>query len=154
MAGAVPNPAGPMPPQMHWAVVLVLSWITFGLAGLIWIFKQAGFVKKIDPTSKATSMLLSSLGFMALQIVLFIVMIKSPSIAAMLSLLTMLLNVGIVIVGLMAVFGMRKSIVRYYNTVEPIQLQLSGVMTFFFSTLYFQYHFSRIAQWKTTGKLS
>ena len=143
-----------MPPQMHWAVVLVLSWITFGLAGLIWIFKQAGFVKKIDPASKATSMLLSSLGCMALQIVLAVVMMKSPSSAAILSMLVMLLNLVIVVVLLMAIFGMRKSIVQYYNTVEPIQLQLSGVMTFFFSTLYFQYHFSRIAQWKTTGKLS
>ena len=142
-----------MPPQMHWAVVLILSWITFGLAGLIWIFKQAGFVKKIDPASKATSLLLSSLGCMALQIVLA-VMIKSPSSAAMLSMLVMLLNLVIVVVLLMAIFGMRKSIVQYYNTVEPIQLQLSGVMTFFFSTLYFQYHFSRIAQWKTTGRLS
>lgn len=143
-----------MPPQMHWAVVLVLSWITLGLAGLIWIFKQAGFVKKIDPNSKATAMLATSLGCMALQIVLTVVMFKSPSSAAVLSMLVMLLNVVIVVVILMAVFGMRKSIVQYYNTVEPIQLQLSGVMTFFFSTLYFQYHFSRIAQWKTTGKLS
>ena len=143
-----------MPPQMHWAVVLILSWITFGLAGLIWIFKQAGFVKKIDPASKATSLLLSSLGCMALQIVLAVVMIKSPSSAAMLSMLVMLLNLVIVVVLLMAIFGMRKSIVQYYNTVEPIQLQLSGVMTFFFSTLYFQYHFSRIAKWKTTGVLN
>jgi len=78
---------------------------------------------------------------------------KSPSSAAGLSAFVMLLNVAIVVVMLMAVFGMRKSIVRYYNTVEPIQLQLSGVMTFFFSVLYFQYHFSRIVQWKKTGRL-
>jgi hypothetical protein len=53
----------------------------------------------------------------------------------------------------MAVFGMRRSIVQYYNTREPIGLKLSGVMTFFFSILYFQYHFSRIAEWKQTGRL-
>jgi hypothetical protein len=28
------------------------------------------------------------------------------------------------------------------------------VMTFFFSTIYFQYHINRIAKWKQTGILS
>jgi len=52
------------------------------------------------------------------------------------------------------VFSIRQSMVTYYNTVEPIQLQLSGVMTFFFGMLYLQYHMSRIARWKRTGVLS
>ena len=154
LAGAPAFAAGPMPPQMHWAVVLILSFFTGGLAGLIWAFRQAAFVKKIDPASKAMVMLFASLGLMALQVVLYIAIMSSPSSAATLSGLIMLLNLAIVAVGLMAIFGMRKSIVRYYNTVEPIQLQLSGVMTVFFSILYFQYHFSRIVQWKTMGRLS
>jgi hypothetical protein len=53
----------------------------------------------------------------------------------------------------MAVFQMRSSIENYYNTVEPINLRLSGVMTFFFAVYYFQHHFSRIANWKRTGYL-
>jgi hypothetical protein len=51
-------------------------------------------------------------------------------------------------------FSMRGAIQRYYNSVEPIGLRLSGVMTFFFNILYFQYHFRRIARWKITGQLS
>jgi len=39
---------------------------------------------------------------------------------------------------------MRDALVDYYNTVEPINLRLSGVMTFFFAVFYFQYHFCRI----------
>jgi hypothetical protein len=143
-----------MPPQMHWAVVLILSWVTFGLAGLIWAFKQAGFVKKIDESSKASVLLIASLALMVVQVVLYIMILRSPSSAGAIAGIVMLLNIAIVVVGLMAIFGMRKSIVRYYNTVEPIQLKLSGIMTFFFSVLYFQYHFSRIAKWKTTGTLS
>jgi len=54
---------------------------------------------------------------------------------------------------LVAVFQMRKSLVNYYNVVEPIGLRLSGSMTFFFHILYLQYHFSRIADWKQTGYL-
>jgi len=138
---------------MPWAVVLILSFFTGGLAGLIWAFRQAAFVKKIDPASKAIAMLAASLGCMVLQVILYFAILSSPSRAMTLSGLIMLLNFAIVITALVAVFGMRKSIVRHYNTVEPIQLKLSGVMTFFFSILYLQYHFSRIIQWKTTGRL-
>ena len=54
---------------------------------------------------------------------------------------------------LITIFSMRSSIQTYYNTTEPIGLRLSGVMTFFFSIYYFQYHFTRIADWKRTGVL-
>jgi len=60
---------------------------------------------------------------------------------------------GAVVCQIMAWFSMRNSLVNYYNTVEPIGLRLSGVMTFFFNVYYFQYHFTRIAEWKTTGVL-
>jgi len=63
------------------------------------------------------------------------------------------LDVILLVMGLVMVFGMRKSMVTYYNSVEPIGLQLSGIMTFFFTLIYFQYHFSRIANWKRTGIL-
>ena len=53
-----------------------------------------------------------------------------------------------------AIFGIRASMVRYYNSVEPINLRLSAIMTFFFNVFYFQYHFTRIAVWKQTGYLS
>jgi hypothetical protein len=66
----------------------------------------------------------------------------------------MLLNLVGTVLWLVAVFSMRSSLVRYYNTVEPIRLQLSGVMTFFFNMVYFQYHFTRIAEWKRTGQLN
>jgi hypothetical protein len=58
-----------------------------------------------------------------------------------------------IVLHLMAVFQMRSSLEDYYNTVEPINLRLSGVMTFFFAVYYFQYHFTRIANWKKTGYL-
>jgi hypothetical protein len=48
---------------------------------------------------------------------------------------------------------MKSDLEDYYSTEEPIHLQLNGVMTFFFGTLYFQHHLSRIAQWKKSGVL-
>ncbi len=146
---------GPTPPSMHWLVLLIFTWVTAGLAGLVWTFRQAAFVKKIDPSSKAVMLLvITTLGMVA-QVVMYIAAMRSLSSSsiATASGVILLLNVVIIICGLMAVFGMRSSIVRYYNTTEPIGLRLSGVMTFFFSILYFQYHFSRIVEWRKTGRL-
>jgi hypothetical protein len=66
---------------------------------------------------------------------------------------------GIMIVaGLIAylfgIFKIRDAMEEYYNSRENIGLTLSGVMTFFFSTIYLQYHVNRIARWKKTGVLS
>jgi hypothetical protein len=51
-------------------------------------------------------------------------------------------------VRLVARFIFRSELLQHFNTVEPIGLQLSGVMTFFFGGLYFQYHFNRINEIK------
>jgi hypothetical protein len=58
-----------------------------------------------------------------------------------------------VILYFVGVFRMRSDLEEYYNSLEPINLQLSGVMSFFFALYYFQHHFSRIAQWKRSGVL-
>ena len=47
--------------NMHWAAVLILGWITGGLVMLFWTFKEASFVQKIDPASKAFTMFAVSL---------------------------------------------------------------------------------------------
>jgi hypothetical protein len=143
-----------MPPNQHWLVVLILSGVTCGLGGLVWMFREAFFVKKIDPASKAIMLIGVTLIGMVLQLVITYGAASGSMMApAAATIIVMLLNFVIIITGLIAVFSMRKSIVTYYNTVEPIGLQLSGVMTFFFSILYFQYHFSRILSWKKTGRL-
>ena len=147
--------AGPMPPDMHWAVVLILSWITCGLGGLIWTFRQASFVKKINPASKAVLLLVVSLLAMVAQVVVYIAAFSAGSFSGVQAAvgIILLLNIVILIAALAAIFGMRRSLVNYYNTVEPMGLRLSGAMTFFFNVLYFQYHLSRIARWKKTGQL-
>jgi hypothetical protein len=148
-------PGGPMPPNLHWAVVMILAWVTGGLAGLIWAFKEAAFVKKIDPSSKALMLLTLTLIGMVVLVVLAVGAMSSGSASAMAAAggLIMILNLVIGVTGLVTIFSMRSSIQRYYNSTEPIGLRLSGVMTFFFSILYFQYHFSRIVEWKKTGRL-
>ncbi|MDR3750073.1 MAG: hypothetical protein P4K94_01170 [Terracidiphilus sp.] len=154
--GAMPAPFAnsPIPPGLHWFLVIVLSAITFGLFGLIWAFRQAAFVRKIDPSSKAVTLLvLNLLGAMVMVGLALAATQASTNTMAEILLVELVLNVILLVMGLVMVFSMRKSMVRYYNSVEPIGLRLSGVMTFFFSLIYFQYHFSRIANWKKTGRL-
>jgi hypothetical protein len=170
-----PNPMGgaayPPPPSLHWALLLVIG-IFFGLFITIWAFIQAGWVKSIDPASKATRDLIIAICFPIVGVVFLIGFLivsgvatglassmDHPSVALIGSLVSgfgifMLMCFGSLIFHLKAFFGMKNSIERYYNTVEPISLRLSGVMTFFFNVIYFQYHFTRIAEWKRTGVLS
>jgi hypothetical protein len=158
---------GLMPPSMHWALVLVIS-VFCGFFALIWLFVQASFVKKLDPNNKSIMMFIVSflvgIGGMIVMMVVGIGMggaaaSMNSSSAAMAALPVMILVnlvVGLLpaVFAIIGVFGMRRSLVNYYNTVEPIGLQLSGVMTFFFAIFYFQYHFMRIANWKQTGVLT
>ena len=45
---------GPIPPSLHWALLLLLSIVSLGLFSRMWIFVQARFVKKIDPAGYAS----------------------------------------------------------------------------------------------------
>jgi GYF domain 2 len=170
--------AGAVPPGLHWFVLLLLGCLTGGILMWIWIFVQASFVKKIEPRNKAIMWLLlgilgtvGSLGTLVYVIAQFHIdfaALRDPeAVTALVNLIVAYLkeNVALIIVcyagsflgGICMIVGyftMRGGIQRYYNTVEPIGLRLSGVMTFFFNILYFQYHFRRIARWKTTGQLS
>jgi GYF domain 2 len=157
-----PRGTGPIPPSLHWALVLLLGMFT-GLFTTVWMFIQASFIKKIDPQNKAT--MLYALGLVAVLAgsaiaVIFAILAaprlqnqdaSGPVLGIGLGLLMVVVIFAGTVLFIVGAFSIRSSMLRYYNTVEPINLRLSGVMTFFFNTLYFQYHFSRIAKWKETG---
>jgi hypothetical protein len=65
-----------------------------------------------------------------------------------------LLIMGGFVAYLVGMFSIKAAMEEYYNSTENIGLQLSGVMTFFFSTVYIQYHINSLARWKKTGALS
>lgn len=146
---------GIIPPDFHWALVLLVSFFC-SVFQIVWLFIEAGFVKKIDSESKGVAFLV---GALITQVVAVIVLFTSigmspnqePSFAFFVPFIFIM--IAGTVLHFIALFQMRSSIQNYYNTVEPINLRLSGVMTFFFAVFYFQYHFSRIANWKRTGYL-
>jgi GYF domain 2 len=150
--------AGPVPPDFHWALVLVIGFFC-SIFQFVWLFIEASFVKKIRPQSNFLAFLIAGISCLIGSVIVFyggiIVMAANnsndPPVA-----LFLILGAGYltgIVLYIVGIFKMRAAIEEYYNSVEPINLRLSGVMTFFFNVLYFQYHFSRIAQWKKTGYL-
>jgi len=122
----------PTPPSLHWGIVLALSVVTLGVFAWIWAFVQAISVKRLTGTWKPL------LWFTATCTLLIAALIRDPD--AKISSLWLLFALG--------VFSMRRQLVRYYNNVEPIDLDLGRVETFFGSIFYIQYHLTRIARMK------
>jgi hypothetical protein len=137
----------PNPPNLHWGVVLLLGIVTCGIFSCVWMFIQASYVTKIDRNSKA--MVFYGIGLGA-AIFGNIVASLLHSEARALGYLVYFGGLVLVIVGH---FNIKASLEEHFNSAEPINLRLSGVMTFFFNALYFQYHFTRINNWRRTGIL-
>jgi hypothetical protein len=146
-----------IPPDLHWFVVLLLS-ITW-IFPFIWAFVMAGYAKKINSTSKAGVLY----GFWFVCWIIYLILIvaaqaagsemDSDAAAGFAAMIFFVLIAGVVLC-IVGNFSIRRSMLTYYNSVEPIRLNLSGGMTFFFGILYLQYHMSRIARWKKTGVLT
>lgn len=149
-AAAAPAPERelvPLPPNWHWIVVLLLIVITRQLFNLVWALVQANWARKLSGSNKA----MVQIAMYPAGIIAGIVAIVSSRDLAPLAGLFVIVGVIMLVVG---VFSIRAAMEDYYNSTENIGLTLSGVMTFFFGTIYLQYHVNRIARWKKTGVLS
>jgi succinate dehydrogenase/fumarate reductase cytochrome b subunit len=120
---------------------------------------QTSWIKKIDNRSRAT-------GFMILSLLIGIASLAASSATAAmaqmnygditmpLAFLALLLIVTSPVLFFVGIFGMRRSLQAWCNTIDLKGLRLSGAMLFFFHILYLQYHFTRIAEWQRTGTRS
>jgi hypothetical protein len=143
-AGQAVAAGAPLPPGLHWALVLLFAIVTCGIFTWIWMFVQATYVNKLRRNS-ATLLYAIGIGGMILGQIMSVV--DDPGAKALGGLVVL----GSVILIVVGHFSLRSALEDYYSSDEPLQLQLSGPMTFFFNTIYFQYHLSRIRTWKQTG---
>jgi hypothetical protein len=145
-ASPVPMAPGNAPPDLHWGVVLALSIVTCSLFGIVWSFVEAAYVRKIRRESNALLYLGLYAGCVVAKYALAFSGHDYAQAAPFVSIISVVFYVS-------AAFSMRSALEDYYNSDENIGLHLNGIMTFFFSVYYFQYHFNRINQWKRTGVL-
>jgi hypothetical protein len=143
-----------LPPNLHWGLLLLLNLFTRWLFNWIWIFVLANWARKLSGTNKALVLVAMSPAASMAAIfggAVFGAIGGDKSIAYVLIGTCVL---GGIIAYIFGIFKIRDAMEEYYNSRENIGLTLSGVMTFFFSTIYLQYHVNRIARWKKTGVLS
>jgi len=132
----------PPPPSLHWALVLLLAVVTCGLFGWVWAIVEAAWVKKVQPASNGILYWGIAIGLQVVYIALSVS--QDPGMKAF-GTITELAALVIWIVG---AFNIKSSLEEHFTVAEPMGLQLSGAMTFFFNLYYFQYHFSRIIEIK------
>ena len=53
-AAGASTSALPLPPKLHWALVLLFSVLTFGIFFVVWMFIQVSWIRRIDSKSNAT----------------------------------------------------------------------------------------------------
>lgn len=149
-SGVAPAPAQepqlvPLPPNWHWLIVLVLVVITRQLFNMIWAMVQASWATKLAGDNKPLVLVaMYPAGIVAG--ILTILIAKQPALGG----LFIIAGAIMLVVG---VFSIKAAMEEYYNSTEKAYLRLSGAMTFFFGTVYLQYHINRLAKWKNTGVL-
>ena len=149
-AGYAPQAASqyPPPPSLHWGLVVLFGVLTCGFFGWVWAFVQAAWVKKVQPESKALLYYGISISLLVFMIIAAFTAGATGRAGDVNGPIFLVLRLGGGIMWLVAAFNMKSSIEEHFNSAEPLGLSLNGVMTFFFSVYYFQYHFTRINEMK------
>jgi len=137
--------AYPAPPRLPWGYLVLFLIMTGGLSQVVWDLVLAIWVRKVQPQSRAIyyySMVV------VLHLAAFANLIGTRSNDSEVSSTTTLFGIGIIVLRLMGRFSMRKSLEDHFDEAGPMGLSLSEVMTFFFGSIYFQYHLNRIMRQK------
>jgi hypothetical protein len=141
----------PLPPNLHWLIVLILGVLTRQLFNLVWALIQGNWARKLTGDNKPLVLVAMYPAGMVAGI-MTMVLSRSTASPGLVGLGGLFIIAG-AIVYIVGMFSIKSAMEEYYTSTENIGLQLSGVMTFFFSTVYIQYHINSIARWKKTGVL-
>jgi hypothetical protein len=145
----------PDPPNLHWALVLLIGVFTCGIFSFVWMFIQASWMRKVKPDSKALAYYIGAIVVYLISIgaqVGLVMAGRNGTPTGAFTAVYALCALAYLVLFLVAVFTMRSDMEEHFNGPEPIGLSLSGVMTFFFNIFYFQYHFSRINELKRQAR--
>jgi hypothetical protein len=134
----------PHPPNLAWGLVLLFAIVTCGLFLIAWDIVLAIWMRQVQPASRAIyyygAVVFLYLGVFTFAFNAGMHHSKDPTAG--------LLNIVIWVLSIVARFSMKNSLEEHFNSSDPIGLSLSGVMTFFFGSIYFQYHLNQIMKRK------
>jgi hypothetical protein len=135
-----------LPPNLHWSIVLILGVFTRQFFNMVWALVQGNWARKLSGDNKPLVLVAMYPAGMVAGILTIALSRGASAIGG-------LFMIGGAIIYLVGIFSIKAAMEEYYSSTENIGLQMSGVMTFFFSTVYIQYHINSIARWKKTGVL-
>ena len=147
----------PDAPDMNWAIVLLLDVVTCGIFNIAWNLIQALWMKKVQPETKSLTFYFLVLALAVVNIAtsvarMALVMhgrsLGHSAMAPLIAVSAVFTLAALVMQWIVYPFAMRASLLKHFNEADPIGLQLSAVMTFFFGSLYFQYHLTQINERK------
>jgi len=155
---AEPRKVYPPPPNVHWEVLFGAQFVVVILVVILapkaywnflsnlafdaWVIYLCLWIRRLNP---AFMSIFWCIAYVALQLSFTVPGAPLPLsggitiFAASLALLSFALWI-------ITIYVIRAELHYHYNQCEPVGLYLSGVMTLFFSFLYFQYHLYKIAQ--------
>jgi len=148
----------PAPPNVHWGVLfgaqIVIAivacylvprayWsLVWNLVFDAWALYICLWINKLEP---GTMSIYWCTGFVALQIAFNAPGAPVPATKGI-TIFAASLALICIVMWIVTIYLIRAELHFHYNQREPVGLYLGGVMTFFFSFLYFQYHLYKIAQ--------
>ncbi len=147
--GALAASPYPDAPNLNWGLVLLFGLLTCTLFMVIWNLVVAAWLRRVQPNATSFFYYLGAPVLLGLQWFTGIPYALHHAASPGLHVYTdhpisSLLGVAVWVVRLIARFSQKASLEEHFNTAEPVGLRLSGVMTFFFGGIYFQYHLNRI----------
>lgn len=139
----------PDPPNLHWGLVLLFSLLSCGLFGIAWEIVQAAWLKRVEPASRS----IYYYGIALVMLLAIIVLSIQTARDHVSNPLTSIVNIAYYVLVLCGRFSFKSDMEEHFNGPDPMALVLSGVMTFFFGGIYFQYHINDIVRRKNEDRI-
>lgn len=132
----------PTPPRLHWGWVLLLTLLTRGFFGDIWLLVQAIWIRKVAGRNDLQRWAIVNVCKIPVGILIGAATGAASAHAGLtlnqsrgaIGLTAGMYGLVVAVIYLVTIFRMRTALEE-----PPIGIPLGGVMTFFFGTLYFQY---------------
>ena len=147
---ASPQVVYPAPPDVHWAMLLA-AWVVFAILFIIctpkddwqffsnltvdvWALFICLWIHKLDKTSMS---IYWCGAFVAVQLASSMPSgQQTPSLGG--DVVSTAAELLCLVLWIVTIYVVRAELLKHYNEQEPVGLRLNGIMTFFFSFLYFQ----------------
>jgi hypothetical protein len=144
-----------LPPNLHWLVILLMNivsnaWPVAALFNMGWMLMLANWARKLN--GNVNTLVLVAMYPAGIIAGAFAGAVNRDRNTG--GLIGALLIIGGVIAFLIGTFKIKGAMEEYYNSTENIGLRLSGVMTFFFSTVYLQYWVNELHKRKKSATLT